>query len=99
MFILVFDENPVSKQNSPRWVAAFCGVTSCLGPIKRMQGLYELIKVLRCRVMFACVSTLLNHTSTLLSRSIEDSGCNVLIMDLAKYFINKKRYDTRCHIN
>ena len=23
-----FDEFPVSKQNSPRWDAAFCGVTS-----------------------------------------------------------------------
>ena len=23
-----FDENHVSKQNSPRWDAAFCGVTS-----------------------------------------------------------------------
>ena len=92
MFISFFDENPVSKRNSPRWDAAFCGVTSCLGPIKRTQGLYELIKVLRCHVMFACVSTLLNHISTLLSRSIEGSKCNVLIMDFAKYFIKKKKY-------
>ena len=28
MFISFFDENHVSKQNSPRWDAAFCGVTS-----------------------------------------------------------------------
>ena len=25
---IVFDENPLSKQNSHRWDAAFCGVTS-----------------------------------------------------------------------
>ena len=25
--ISLFDENHVSKQNSPRWDAAFCGVT------------------------------------------------------------------------
>ena len=28
IFILFFDEIPLSKQNSPRWDAAFCGVTS-----------------------------------------------------------------------
>ena len=28
VFISFFDENHVSKQNSPRWNAAFCGVTS-----------------------------------------------------------------------
>ena len=27
-FFSFFDENQVSKQNSPRWDAAFCGVTS-----------------------------------------------------------------------
>ena len=27
-FIQFFDEIPLSKQNSPRWDAAFCGVTS-----------------------------------------------------------------------
>ena len=27
-FYLTFDEIPVSKQNSPRWDAAFCGITS-----------------------------------------------------------------------
>ena len=27
-FISFFDENPVSKQNRPKWDAAFCGVTS-----------------------------------------------------------------------
>ena len=25
---LFFDEIPLSKQNSPRWDAAFCGITS-----------------------------------------------------------------------
>ena len=39
-----FDEIPLSKQNNPRWDAAFCGVTSglyCL-PIshKKTPGLY-----------------------------------------------------------
>ena len=28
IFTSFFYENPVSKQNSPRWEAAFCGVTS-----------------------------------------------------------------------
>ena len=28
IFISFFDEVPISKQNSPRWDAAFCGVTS-----------------------------------------------------------------------
>ena len=28
IFISFFDENHVSKQNSPRWDAAFCGVIS-----------------------------------------------------------------------
>ena len=28
IYILFFDENHISKQNSPRWDAAFCGVTS-----------------------------------------------------------------------
>ena len=42
-----FDENPVGKQSSPRWEAAFYGVTSggysvCLCPIKRTLGLYGL---------------------------------------------------------
>ena len=27
-FCLIVDENSLSKQNSPRWDAAFCGVTS-----------------------------------------------------------------------
>ena len=27
-FIPFINENPLSKQNSPRWDAAFCGVTS-----------------------------------------------------------------------
>ena len=27
-FLLIFDEIPLSKQNSPRWDAAFCGITS-----------------------------------------------------------------------
>ena len=35
--ISFFDEIHVSKQNSPRWNAAFC-----LCPIKRTQGLYGL---------------------------------------------------------
>ena len=28
LFIKFFDDIPLSKQNSPRWDAAFCGVTS-----------------------------------------------------------------------
>ena len=28
IFYNIFDENFLSKQNSPRWDAAFCGVTS-----------------------------------------------------------------------
>ena len=42
-----FDEISLCKQNSPRWDAVFCDITSgamlfaC--PIKRMQGYYELI--------------------------------------------------------
>ena len=27
-YLRIFDENPLSKQNSPRWDAAICGVTS-----------------------------------------------------------------------
>ena len=42
IFVLFFDEIRVNKQISPRWDAAFCGVTSCLCPIKRMPGLYGL---------------------------------------------------------
>ena len=30
IFISFFDEIPVNKQNSPRWDAAFCGVTAGL---------------------------------------------------------------------
>ena len=44
-----FDAFSLSKQNSPRWDAAFCGVSSgatvysvCVVPIKRTLGLYEL---------------------------------------------------------
>ena len=36
-----FDEIPLSKQNSPRWDAAFYSV--CLCPIKGMPGLNELM--------------------------------------------------------
>ena len=37
IFILIkcFDESFVSKQNSPRWDATFCGVTSEACPIKQ----------------------------------------------------------------
>ena len=38
-FYFIFDEIPVSKQNSPRWDAMFCGVTSgifCL-PMSRKK--------------------------------------------------------------
>ena len=51
VFLLLFffsfsDEVHLSKQNSPRWDAAFCGVAPgsysvCLCLIKRMPGLYE----------------------------------------------------------
>ena len=53
-FIQFFDENSLSKQNSPRWDAAFCGVISgailfafcgvtvCLCPTKGTPGLNEL---------------------------------------------------------
>ena len=48
---LFFNENSVSKQNSPRWVAAFCCITSGAilladVPIKRMPGLYGLMYTL-----------------------------------------------------
>ena len=49
LYSFFFYENFLSKQNSPRWDAAFCGVTwgyaVCLCPIKRTPGLYELISV------------------------------------------------------
>ena len=45
-FIQFFDKSSLSKQNSPRWDAAFCGVSSgsivCLCPIKGTPGLNEL---------------------------------------------------------
>ena len=41
LFISIFDEITLSKQNSPRWDAAFCGVTSgaiyCL-PVSHKRG-------------------------------------------------------------
>ena len=43
-----FNENPLSKQNSPRWDPVFCGVTSgavCLCPTKRTSGLNELLLI------------------------------------------------------
>ena len=39
MFISIFDENWVSKQNCPRWDAAFC-YSVCLCPMKRTPGSY-----------------------------------------------------------
>ena len=39
-FISFFDEIHVSKQNSPRWDAAFCSITSDACPINRMPGSY-----------------------------------------------------------
>ena len=51
-FISFFVGYLFSKQNSPRWDATFCNVTSgatysvCLCPIKRMPGLYGLISVI-----------------------------------------------------
>ena len=52
-FIPFFDEIPVSIQNSPRWDAAFCGVTSgaimfAHVPYKRTTGIH-LNKVIRER--------------------------------------------------
>ena len=44
MFISSCDKIHVSKQNSPRWDAAFCGVTSGLCPVKRTSGLKGLSK-------------------------------------------------------
>ena len=41
-FIQFFDENSLSKQNSPRWDAAL-GYSVCLCPIKGTPGLNELI--------------------------------------------------------
>ena len=45
-FYFIFYEIPISKQNSPRWDAAFCGVTSgamvfAYVPQKRKPGLNE----------------------------------------------------------
>ena len=41
-FIQSFDENSLSKQNRPRWGAAFWGYFVCLCPIKGTPGLNEL---------------------------------------------------------
>ena len=52
-----FDENSLSKQNSPRWDAKFCGVTSgpiivCICPTKRTPCLYEIIGSTRAIFLF-----------------------------------------------
>ena len=46
IFISFFVEISLSKQNSPRWDAEFCGYTVCLCPTKGTPGLYELISLL-----------------------------------------------------
>ena len=48
-FSQFFDDNYLSKQNSPRWDAAFCGVTSgailfANVPLKGTPGLNELMR-------------------------------------------------------
>ena len=53
-FYSVFDGISLCKQNSPRWDAAFCGITSgailfAYVPLKRTPGLNELIKLLMTR--------------------------------------------------
>ena len=50
IFVSLIYENHLSKNNSPRWDATFCGFTSLailfvymhVGSIKRMPGLYGL---------------------------------------------------------
>ena len=45
-FYFIFDKIHLSKQNSPRWDAAFCRYSVCICLIKRTPGLYGLMEFL-----------------------------------------------------
>ena len=93
-FFSFFDEIPLGEQKSPKWDAAFCGVTSgansvCLCPIKRPPlGLYGLITLQN--VQFSKHGLIWNNKSLILFCT-----CISRIWNLKEFTFNRQKITSR----